>query len=194
MNYEFDFYGDRRDPQLILCKPNRSKIAVLSRALDRRLNLNFNSVSELQFTVPYMVNGVETDNYDNINYLKKIYIDTLQMYFNIGSVDITGDGIYEKKNITCYSLESSFVYRGFFLPKGVYQLYNPVTPQTTILGMVLKTLPNWQMGYIDAELFNVWRSFEDTEEDLYSFLNSTLSETFGCVFSFSSVKKEINSI
>lgn len=120
--------------ELILCKPNKEEIAILSDAYDRELDTTFIDVDELRFNIPYYIEKQYTQivnpNWDLIkeNYLIKIG----KKYFTIESTSIDGDTIKEVKSVQCYSLEYQLAKRNLRGMQGTRQLYKGINDGTVV--------------------------------------------------------------
>lgn len=72
----------------------------------------------------------------------------------------------------------------FFLEEGTFNFYNPAAPSDTILGRVLAIADGWHIGYVSPSLIGRYRTFDQYDDYLLSFLYSTIPEKYRCVFVF----------
>ena len=78
----------------------------------------------------------------------------------------------------------------------LYDDYVPVvfyTPITTVgppdlLHLIIDECPGWSIGHVDDELYDMQRSFEVDDQDVYSLLTGAVSEAYGCFFIFDTFK------
>ena len=79
-------------------------LGVISNACGVRFEINLADLSTIEFTVPYMVDGVVTPLYDQIVGYKVVWTEAYGIYV-LTRPQITGDGVKEVKQVTGYSLE-----------------------------------------------------------------------------------------
>jgi len=187
----FDIFNQPENPQLILCKVNREQLCELKTAYDIEYEVNLSALNTLSFKIPETVDSIKVPFYTQIESKKLIYFTNLG-YFIIKSYDIESDGIREIKNVSCVSYEEILGRRNIVLLEGTYDFYNILTPANTILGKVIELLDGWSIGTIDSSLWGVYRSFDVTEQSVYNFLMSDLSDVYECLFSFDTINKRIN--
>lgn len=74
------------------------------------------------------------------------------------------------------------------------KLYDALSPETSLLGLVLARIPTWSIGTVDSELLNKYRTFDISDASIYSFLMGDVESAYGCIFSFDSINKTISAI
>lgn len=193
MNIQFDKLGMLDRPNIYVCNPNKSKISSIGKTIyETSLILRFNSMSEFSFTAPEKLNtGEYFEAYNDIVSKRLILIDGIG-YFLITSVTESNDGVRRVKNVSCYSLEAELNYKKINLLSGNYKFYDPISPDNTILGKIIKSIPSWSIGEIDSSLWNKYRTYDITDQTIYSFLMTTLEQSVECVFTFDTISKQIN--
>jgi hypothetical protein len=67
------------------------------------------------------------------------------------------------------------------------QFYNPNRTGLSLLHLVFENIPEWSIGNVDQSLWRRERKFSETRISVYDFLNSNVSETFGCTFVWDSL-------
>lgn len=190
--YTFDYFNNIRSKTKVLCNPDMTEIGLLNITKDVRYTLSFETMSKLTFKVPYQDSmGNTTPYYDLIKTKRIIKVEDFGS-FVIKSVNDEGDGISRYKVVECNSYEDTLVKETLTILDGVYNFYSPINPEKTIMGIVMEYLPNWSIGQIDSDLWNIYRAFEVKTENIYSFLKNTLEETMECVFTFDTVNMKIN--
>lgn len=166
----------------------------------------FKDISELEFTVPYLVNNIENPNFSKIknNYMvllqKKINNTVVQSeYYIIKKINLV-DNDTSYKQIYCYSYEYTLnkkVIRGF---KDVRKLYDPDNnfdfndiTKGGIINYILehKLYNTWTVNYISSSLLNIYRNFDISESGLIEVIRDCESQ-FNCIFEFDTYNKQIN--
>lgn len=78
-------------------------------------------------------------------------------------------------------------------PKRRIQLYNKKEPKLSLLHWVLKDdYYGWKVGHVDSTLVGLERSFEISNQNVYSFLHADLSKAFRCIVDFDTAERLIN--
>lgn len=178
-------------PTLILRNMDLIPFGVLGKAFNIKANLKFNEVSELTFDYPAQDNGELTPFFDDIKAMNIIDLKDCGQFI-LKSADIKTDGIRKIKSCTAYSLEFEMTYKQFFAEKGTYNLWNPVAPNGTIIGMILQDMPYWSVGRVDTSLIGRYRTFEASSVNIYNFVKNTAQQTYGCIFTFDTYRRTIN--
>ena len=129
------------------------KIGPLGNYFDLKMELKFNEVSEISFTLPAWVNGKGSPFYDRVGGETLVQIDPYGIFI-LQEPETEGDGVAEKKHCTAYSLEYELSGKQLVLGKGTYSLYDPVDNSGTILGMALERT-NWKLGHVSPTLYNL---------------------------------------
>jgi len=192
-----DIRKDLELPQLelILCKPNREQIAILTEAYEKVYSPRLVGVSELKFKIPYYVieNGIQIVN-PNWDLIKGDYLILLnnQEYFIIQNPKNSG-GEIDYKEILAYSQQhelSRKIVKGY---KGEKTIYNIANPEESILTYIISLAPSWNIGSIDGDLLNIYRYFDIAEKSLLEFIDD-VQKTFQCIFQYDTINKVINVI
>ena len=191
MTLDFKNIDLNNRPQILLRNLDGVAFGTLGSAFNIQTNFKFNEISELTFEVPAYDNGEKTPFYDEI---KSMTIIDFKDYgqFLLYSAVVKSDGIREVKSCTCYSLEYEMSYKQFFVEKGTYNFWNPVSPKGTILGMILETIPYWTIGTVDPKLIGKYRTFEANNINVFDFIKNTAQQTYSCVFTFDTYNRTLN--
>ena len=191
MLFDFSKLKLKERPNLMLETLSGRKLQTLGFALDITPHLAYNEVSTLEFRVPKEVDGKPVPHYEDIVGWNIIDWNGLGKFILMNPQTVYEDG-YEMKSCQAYSLEYEWVFKQFVLPEGVYNFWNPVEPDDTILGMIMETVPQWTLGTVDGTLVGVYRTMDETSENLYDFVKSTLQESINCIFEFDTVNRVVN--
>ena len=106
--------------------------------------------------------------------------------------EVVGDGIEETKSVKAYSIEKELEAKKFFLEEGTFNFWNPASPDNTIISRILEIAPTWSVGYISSTLIGRYRTFDQVDDYLLSFIYNTAPEKFRCVFVFDPYLKTIS--
>ena len=77
-------------------------------------------------------------------------------------------------------------------PNEYITFYNPTNKQLSLLDLVLEKAVGWSVGTIDDFLKNQRYSFDNINENIFSFLTKTLSSTARCIFTFDTINKTVS--
>lgn len=185
---------------LILCTPTLQELDYIN-YYDIDYNPSLRDVNRLSFSVPFELNkdGKRIPNpfYD---YLDGDYIVVLEQIID-GDVYIKEAytivnpqmvGVDEDvKRIECRSLEYKFNRKVVRVLSGTLELVN--NSNNSIMDMIIKDKLNnsWSLGYVNSELYGVFRTFDITERTLTQVF-ADLEDAFSCIFDFDSYNKIIN--
>ncbi len=168
-------------------------------AYELSANIAYNEVSEIQFKVPRFVDGIENTYYDEIKTMRIAHVTGLGR-FVLTSPQDTIDGICAVKVCKGYSLEYELSSKTLNLPSGTYNLWNPLNPDGTILGMFMRDFPHWKINHmvdgvltikIDSCLVNKYRTFE-VSDNFLNFFKSTAQQSYQCIFEFDPFERIIS--
>lgn len=171
-------------------------IGVIGDYFNLSIDLKFNDVSEISFSVPAYDNGVKSPFYDELQAFRMVEIDPYGIYV-LTEPNTSGDGIKEVKDITAMSLEWLLSSRRVILQQGTYKLYSAADigsdNPSTILGIVHSVAPEWGLQ-VDESLWNRYRTFDETDDGLLDWLSGEAAKSFGCLFCFDTYKRVIHVI
>ncbi|MCI8609012.1 MAG: hypothetical protein HFE73_05165 [Firmicutes bacterium] len=195
-----DAYGKAEYPPLFLKTLANEPICPIN-CYGFEAEFRYNDISEIRFTVASMIEEdgqlVPNPCFDEIKGMRLIDMGPYGMFVLINPQK-TSDGPREIKNCTAYSDE----YRLNYVQAPVFDdetlmLYNPVPLGETDAGsndlmhMVLEKCPDWSIAYVAPTLSSRYRTFSSANESVYSFLMNTVQESYNCIITFDSRKKEI---
>lgn len=205
-----DSYNNLETPPFILCKPNGERIGTIPYT-SKKGKVKFNDYNEISFTTHLYIDGEKNDIYDKINELMFVEVPEFGM-FVINNITINSEGTkYENKECTAFSEEvllaqkylELFTINGGTVESVEYeenvsdmvnvQFYNDGDPSKSLLNLVLgEKCPNWSVGHVDNELYEMQRSFQVDRQDIYSFLTQDVSKAFECIFIFDTINHKVN--
>ena len=178
-------------PTLVLEKPHGEVIGALGHAFGLKLELKYNEVSEGSFQYPKRANGKRTPFYDDLVRDKTVRLDPLGV-FTIAETEADTEGEKKVKTVSIRSLEYELSGKKTVFAAGTYNFWNPADRENTVLGMVLENAPNWQIGYVSPALIGRYRTFDDTDDYIYSFLQGTAQDSYGCVILYDTYYRTVN--
>lgn len=200
MKLKRDYFGQIIEPQYILTKPDGKRIGNIS-CLKKEMSLSFNAPSEIHFETQLYKEEQKNPYYESIMEGQFVEITDYGRYV-ITSCEIVSKGIQdETKKCSAISkevllgqkyLELFFINMGTTESIDNVQFYNMHDPEHSLLHLILDKCPDWEIGHVDTSLMTLQRCFEVTRTDLYSFMTTTMSEAFQCVFLFDSYHNRIN--
>ncbi len=180
----------------ILCNPNSDELMVIQHK-DEKLDIWLNDIWELSFTVDNLnING-DNDNF----YYPLIIKDRIIKIQNIGEFVITNvqendNGITQNKKVSCKSLEYNITKKSIsYMECKAYKFYDifPNNISSTFMGIIMSYLPNWTIGHIDTELYNLYRIFDiSSDTSIYNLLIENAQAAYECIFQFDRLNKTIN--
>lgn len=180
----------------------------------------FNDLDEITFTVDKYITlsdgeTVKSNGYDNIHAFMEVYVEDIG-YFQIREPEISNEINKETKTVTGVSVATELLQKdlvGFTVntsttsslemladnninslgyPNEYITFYNPTNKQLSLLDLVLEKAVGWSVGTIDDFLKNQRYSFDNINENIFSFLTKTLSSTARCIFTFDTINKTVS--
>lgn len=190
----FDLFNKRRIPSLVLCNPNGKELFSLPMAKDRQLSMSLNSLSELTFELPkYMNSDRVTPYYDLIRTRRIIKLQDVGQFL-ISKIEIESDGVTEVKKVTCKGLEFELSSKNLDLLEGTYNFYDPTNTSKSLLHIIMSYIPTWSIEEVDSELWDIWRTFEIQDNNIYNFMMGDVQEAYDCVFLFNTFNRTIKAV
>ena len=190
--FSFNFKGEYETPLLTLCTPIREELFIVSECKGLTYTPIFDGLAELEFEVSSIFsNGEDAPYYSLIKKRKLIHAEGIG-WFVIVQADENIDGSRPIKKVHCVSAEKTLDQYSINLMDGTHKFYDALQPEKSLLGAFIGQT-DWQIGHIDVDLWNKYRTFEfPDDEGLYSFLHGDVEEAYGCVFEFDTEKKLVN--
>ena len=188
----FDIYGQYETPQLVLANPNGEELTVISNCNNIKMTLNFCAYSELSFNVPSVLdNGEEIPYYKLLQQTRLVKVEGFGV-FVISSVKETQDGISKYKEVSCKSIDSLFSVTSIVALDDTIRLYDPKGIDKTVCSMFLNDFPDWNIGYVDEDLYFKYRTYDITEDNWYNFLYNSIRDDFECIIKVDTNTKTIS--
>lgn len=188
----FDYYNRFEQPVISLRSPNDEFMGYIDNVKNLNINPEFNSVSEMSCDIyKYSDNGVILPIYDDIKVKRQLYVENIGFFIITEVVENNdSDGIY--KSLTLYSCEHEISYKKLTYFNGVYKFWNTVNPSESLMGMILDSLPRWSIGHVDDTVADLYRTFEEPDNTIYSFLMDEVEAAYECLFDFDIMNRVIN--
>lgn len=181
----------KEQPTLVLCNADGKSIQPLGYAYNLKANICYNEMSTITFNIPAYVDGVKTPHYDDIIGMRIINMLGWGKFI-LTNPSVANNGVSEIKSCKAYSLEYELTYKKVFFEEATYNLWDPLSPDDTVLGMILSDLPSWNVGTVDSDLIGKYRTFSVDDSNAYNFIKSTLQQTYSCIFDFDTYTRTIN--
>lgn len=178
-------------PVLILKNTTGKPIGALGSAINVTTDIKYNESSVLEFSLPAKTDNCDTPHYDSVVGMRVIELKDIGQFILMNPKE-SGDGVKRIKSCKAYSLEFEFTFKKITIENGTYNLWNPVAPENTIVGMILELMPSWSVGEIDSSLIGKYRTFEVSGENVYNFIKSTVQQSYNCIFDFDTLNRKIN--
>ena len=194
---QFDKYDRIETPTLVLKHMDSRVISTIGAYHSLSATFRYNDVSEISFEVPAKIEieGKLVDNpyYDEVLGMRLVNVEPFGDFI-LSNPQVSNDGLKESKACKAYSLEYAFNKKQINMPTGTYNFYNPADNADTIMTIITEIVPDWSIGEVDRDLIGRWRTFDNIDDGLYSFMMNTLQKTYNCLFQFDCRNKKINVI
>lgn len=191
MVVDFSQLNLRERPLLILKNTAGEPIGLLGYARNVTMDIKYNETSVVEFEIPAIVDGESTPFYNSVGGLRTLEVAGVGQFILVNPKEV-GDGVKRYKSCKGYSLEYEFVFKKITIENGTYNFWNPVTPDSTLLGMILEEMPAWSVGSVDKALIGRYRTFEVSDENIYNFIKGTAQNSYNCIFDFDTYERKIN--
>lgn len=190
---EFDANGIPETPELMLQTMSGDALGTIAGAHNIKLNIKFSEPSEISFDVPAAIGGARNRIYDLISGYMMVFTKEYGVYI-IMNPTIDSDGISEIKHVTGYSIEKALESKRFFLEDGTYKFYDETDSHNkdTVIGRILEIAVGWEAGVISPTIAQKYRTFEQYDDYLLSFIYGKISESYRGVVVFDPYRKTIN--
>lgn len=178
-------------PNFIIRNFDGKAIGVLGHIINPTAAIRYNEISEIAFEYPSHDNGKKLSEYDLLTGMRIIDVEGFGQ-FTLHNPEINDNGVKSSKICSGYSLEYEFTNKSISLEEGTYNFWNPFTPDSTILGIILSEMPSWSLGTVSSRLIGKYRTFSVDGLSIYDFMKSELEKTYECVFDFDTYNRRIN--
>ena len=191
MVIDFSKIDMRKRPNFILRNLDNTKIGVLGHILNPSGVINYNEISEISFEYPAYDNGEKLDEYDLLTSMRIIDVEGYGQFILQKPIE-NDDTVKKVKSCKAYSLEHELSGKKITLEEGTYNFWNPLSPESTIIGIILSEVPSWKIGKVSSDLIGKYRTYSVNDQTIYNFMKSDLQEAYGCIFDFDTYTRTIH--
>lgn len=188
---DIDANGLPEVPQLVLKTLGDKTVGVIPGVYNIKLNIKFSEPSEISFDIPSVIDGRPNPIYDDVTGYKQIYTKCYGIYETMNPTT-EADGFQEVKHVKGYSYEKTLESKKLFIEEGTFNFWNPVSPTDTVLGRILEVAIGWKVGYVSPSLIGKYRTFDQYDDYLLSFVYDNAPKKYRCVFVFDTYDRTIN--
>ena len=181
----------RKRPNFIVRNFDGTAIGVLGHIINPTAEIRYNEISEIAFEYPSHINGKKLSEYDLLTGMRIVDVEGFGQFI-LHNPEENDTGVKASKTCSGYSLEYEFTNKSISLEEGTYNFWNPFTPDSTILGIILSEMPSWSLGTVSSRLIGKYRTFSVDGLSIYDFMKSELEKTYECVFDFDTYNRRIN--
>lgn len=191
---QFDSFGNFEIPQITLCNPDGRALGILSNLSDRQMNIRFNDLSDLSFTIQRGAKACRCPVYEQVEPFRYLLVEGIG-YFVITDVSVSEEGNDAFKTVEASSCEYELnnIQLGYY--EGTYRFYSgdDSDPKNSLLSDIMKRLPSWRLDTdsIPAAVAARSRTFDTTDQTVYAFLMTELEEAYECLFEFDILNRVI---
>lgn len=191
MVINFSEINMKERPKFILRNLDGTAIGYLGHILEPKAKISFLEISEFDFKYPAADNGKKLDEYDLLTSMRVIDVEGYGQFILQKPIE-TNDAVSKIKTCKAFSLEQELCNKNITLEEGTYNFWNPLTPESSILGIILSEIPSWHIGNIPRSLMGKYRTFSADNQSIYDFMRSKLQESYDCIFDFDTTERTIN--
>lgn len=184
---QFDSFGNFEIPQITLCNPDGRALGILSNLSDRKMNIRFNDLSDLSFTIRRGTEDCRCPVYEQVEPFRYLLLEDIG-YFIITDVSESEEGSEAYKTVEASSCEYELnnIQLGYY--EGTYKFYSADDsgPKQSLISDIMKCLPSWRLdtGSIPSNVAARFRTFDTTDQTVYAFLMTEMEEAYECLFEF----------
>ena len=199
--FPVDFLNNLEKPIVYIANKHKEILGSVSVYDNLSLTCNLNAFQTVSFKIYRDVDGKKQDYFNLFEEEMLIMIPGVSWYEIHVETNIEPTGI--SKSITGNSLECKLCDKrlvDFQVNSDDFEdddyvittFYNPTDPKKSLLNRVLNVSPVWTVGHVDQSLWDIQRTFDESDIDVYSFLTGTVSEAFNCLFTFDTFNCTVN--
>ena len=163
-------------------------------------NFFINTGEDTSVEVTYYASQFGEDYYNQDNLYKKnvgAAFDPYEKYF-VRQYESNGES-YNYEQVSIADESEYQIYDGFTNETTLYvktypnvRFYWPTKPELSLLHLIFKKIPEWDIGEVDRNLWHLERKFEEERISVYDFLMNTMCDTFKCVIEWDTIKNKVN--
>ena len=191
---QFDSFGNFEIPQITLCNPDGRALGILSNLSDRQMNIRFNDLSDLSFTIQRGAKECRCPVYEQVEPFRYLLVDGIG-YFVITDVSVSEEGNDAFKTVEASSCEYELnnIQLGYYEGTNRFYSGDDSDPKNSLLSDIMKRLPSWRLDTdgIPAAVAARSRTFDTTDQTVYAFLMTELEEAYECLFEFDILNRVI---
>lgn len=184
---QFDSFGNFEIPQITLCNPDGRALGILSNLTDRKMNIRFNDLSDLSFTIRRGTEDCRCPVYEQVEPFRYLLVEGIG-YFVITDVSESEEENDAFKTVEASSCEYELnnIQLGYY--EGTYKFYSAddSEPKKSLISDIMRRLPSWRLDTdgIPAAVAARSRTFDTTDQTVYAFLMTEMEEAYECLFEF----------
>lgn len=191
---QFDSFGNFEIPQITLCNPDGRALGILSNLSDRKMNIRFNDLSDLSFTIRRGTEDCRCPVYEQVEPFRYLLLEDIG-YFIITDVSESEEGGDAFKTVEASSCEYELNHIQLDYYEGTYGFYNSAPQEKTdsLMTLIMEKLPSWRLdtGSIPSDVAARFRTFDTTDQTVYSFFMTEMEEAYECLFEFDILERVI---
>lgn len=191
MVIDFSRIDMRKRPNFILRNLDGTPIGILGHILNPHGTFFYNEISEISFEYPAYDNGVKLDEYDLLTSMRVVDVEGYGQFILQKPIE-NDSAVEKKKSCKAYSLENELSGKKITLEEGTYNFWNPLAPDSTVMGIILSEVPSWRIGTISSDLIGKYRTYSVNDQAIYNFMKSDLQKAYGCIFDFDTYTRTIH--
>lgn len=191
---QFDSFGNFEIPQITLCNPDGRALGILSNLSDRKMNIRFNDLSDLSFTIRRGTEDCRCPVYEQVEPFRYLLLEDIG-YFIITDVSESEEGGDAFKTVEASSCEYELNHIQLDYYEGTYGFYSSAPQEKTdsLMTLIMEKLPSWRLdtGSIPSDVAARFRTFDTTDQTVYSFFMTEMEEAYECLFEFDILERVI---
>lgn len=191
---QFDSFGNFEIPQITLCNPDGRALGILSNLSDRKMNIRFNDLSDLSFTIRRGAEDCRCPVYEQVEPFRYLLVEGIG-YFVITDVSESEEGGEAYKTVEASSCEYELNNIQLDYYEGTYGFYSSAPQEKTdsLMTLIMEKLPSWRLdtGSIPSDVAARFRTFDTTDQTVYSFFMTEMEEAYECLFEFDILERVI---
>ena len=191
---QFDSFGNFEIPQITLCNPDGRALGILSNLSDRKMNIRFNDLSDLSFTIRRGTEDCRCPVYEQVEPFRYLLLEDIG-YFIITDVSESEEGGDAFKTVEASSCEYELNHIQLDYYEGTYGFYSSAPQEKTdsLMTLIMEKLPSWRLdtSSIPSDVAARFRTFDTTDQTVYSFFMTEMEEAYECLFEFDILERVI---
>lgn len=191
---QFDSFGNFEIPQITLCNPDGRALGILSNLSDRKMNIRFNDLSDLSFTIRRGTEDCRCPVYEQVEPFRYLLLEDIG-YFVITDVSESEEENDAFKTVEASSCEYELNHIQLDYYEGTYGFYSSAPQEKTdsLMTLIMEKLPSWRLdtGSIPSDVAARFRTFDTTDQTVYSFFMTEMEEAYECLFEFDILERVI---